>query len=104
MFTKILKVFAVVSLVGLSYFLVIIVMPLLSTFAISANNTIATNSLAGGGNMTADYPGLSGGLLGAPLFLYFVPAIFGIAWVVFILREPISARLSNIRGGGGSNW
>jgi len=85
MFTKIITVAGIVMVVGIAYFFIIVIMPFIADMSSTANTTIAATS-----NMS-NYPGLSGGLLGAPLFLYFVPAITGIILVIITLRRPIGA-------------
>lgn len=82
MFSKIVKVGAIVGAVAVSYMLLSITAPLVADMASSANVTISASS-----NMT-NYPGLQGALLGSPLWLYFVPAVFGVVLIVLVLRAP----------------
>lgn len=82
MTTKIVRVALILLTVTAAYLFIIIVIPLLADFASTANTTIGASS-----NMS-NYPGLSGAILGAPLFLYFVPAIIGIVLIIIVLRAP----------------
>ncbi len=58
-----------------------ILIPILADFASTANTTIAASS------NWSDYPGAQGALIGAPLWLYFIPTILGIAAIVIVLRS-----------------
>lgn len=80
---KIGMVFLVLILVTVAYLFMIIVMPWLAEVVSTTNTTIAATS-----NMS-NYPGLSEGLLGAPLFLYFVPGGAGIFVVILILKSGV---------------
>ena len=82
MFTKMVKVFAILAAVFVAYLFIIIVVPWLADITVTANTTIAASS-----NMS-NYPGLSGAILGTPLFLFFVPGVIGIILVILVLKEP----------------
>ncbi len=82
MFKKAITVAGILLAVSLTYLLMSITMPLIADFASTSNLTISASS------NISQYDGLQGGLLGAPLVLYFIPAIIGIILVVITLREP----------------
>jgi hypothetical protein len=64
------------------YLIMMIVVPLLSDFASTANTTMSASS-----NMS-NYPGTLEFLLSMPWILWFVPAALTVVAVIFILRQP----------------
>jgi len=79
---KIGAVITIVVVVSLCYLLLLVVMPIISNLALSANTTMNASS-----NMSL-YPGTSGFLMSTPWILFFIPGCIGIALVVIILRMP----------------
>ena len=78
---KVKLVGLIIGAVIIAYLFLTATMPVISDFASTANTTISSTS-----NMS-DYPGTQGALLAAPFWLYFVPAIIGIAAIVFALKR-----------------
>ena len=78
---KLLFIAGIIGATVIAYLFLTIVMPILADFASSANTTISTSS------NISDYPGTQEALLGAPLLLYFVPAVFAVILVVIVLRS-----------------
>ena len=77
--------------VGMVILGVLVIYGVLAIFiSFLSDQTVATNAaLAAASNMER-YPGTSGFLLSTPWILYLLPAIFGIGWIIFILkRRPI---------------
>ncbi len=79
---KIGAVITVVVLIIGTYLFLLVVMPIISDLALSANTTMNATS-----NMSL-YPGTSGFLMSTPWILFFIPGIIGIALIVVILRMP----------------
>ena len=78
---KIKLVGLIIGAVTVAYLILTAVMPVLTDAASTANTTISGSS-----NFT-DYPGTQGALLASPFWLYFVPAIIGIAVIVVVLKR-----------------
>ena len=79
---KIGAVITVVVLIIGTYLFLLVVMPIISDLALSANTTMNATS-----NMSL-YPGTSGFLMSTPWILFFLPGVIGIALIVIILRQP----------------
>ena len=79
---KIGAVITVVVIVSCAYLLLLVVMPIISNLALSANTTMNATS-----NMSL-YPGTSGFLMSTPWILWFLPATIGMAVIVIILKMP----------------
>ena len=71
----------VVSILAIVYIILLVVMPIVSDFASSANTTFAAIA------NVSDYPGSQGALLSAPWILYFAPAVIGMIVIVSILKQ-----------------
>lgn len=81
--SKVGQVIVVVVFVSIVYLAMLVIMPIVSDFSISANATIT----ASGANITA-HPGSTSFLLSIPWILWFIPGSIGIAVVVVILKRP----------------
>ena len=79
------QVAIVVGIMIILYLLLLVIIPILSDFASTAN---ITASSVPGRNVTADYPGSTEGLLAAPWVLWFCPGVIGMISVVIILKRP----------------
>ncbi len=79
---KIGAVIVVVFVIIVLYLYLLVVMPIISDLALSANTTMNATS-----NMSL-YPGTSGFLMSTPWILFFLPGVIGIALIVIILRQP----------------
>lgn len=75
------QVILVVIGVSILYLLMLVVMPIMVDVASTANATITSDS------NPANYPGGTSFLLAIPWICWFVPAILGMALIVFILRD-----------------
>ena len=82
---KIGAVITVVVLIIGTYLFLLVVMPIISDLALTANTTMNATS-----NMSL-YPGTSGFLMSTPWILFFLPGVIGIALIVIILRQPSSS-------------
>lgn len=80
--SKIGQVMIVVGAVIGLYLVLLIVMPILSDMASTANTTIAATS-----NIT-NYPGTTSFLLSTPWILFFAPGTIGMIAIIIILRQP----------------
>lgn len=80
--SKIGQVIIVTVAVFILYLIMLVVMPVLTDFASTANTTMAAGS-----NLT-NYPGAAEGVLIAPYLLWWVPGVIGMVAVVFILKRP----------------
>lgn len=78
--TKVKLIGVIIAAVIVCYIFLTAVMPVIVDLSSSANETITASS-----NWT-DYPGAQGALVGAPFWLYFIPAIGGIVAIVIVLR------------------
>ena len=78
---KIVQVFLVVGATVVAYLVLTVIMPVLTDMASTANTTMAASS-----NMS-NYPGMAAATIGAPLWLYFAPAIVALVIIVLILRQ-----------------
>ena len=83
MIGKVGAVIVVVIMVSLAYLILLVVIPILNTFALSANATMVATS-----NMS-NYPGTGEFIVAIPWICFFVPACIGIGLVVVILRGEI---------------
>lgn len=63
------------------YLVLLAIMPIFTDVTSTANTTITASS-----NWT-DYPGTQAVLLGAPLWIFGIPAVVGIASIVVVLRS-----------------
>ena len=79
---KIWQVILIVSGVTALYLLMLVIMPIVTDLAATANATMNASS-----NMSL-YPGASAGLISAPWGLWFVPAVIGMIMIVVVLRQP----------------
>lgn len=80
---KVGGVITVVFLVSITYLFLLVIMPILNTFAASANATMAGTS-----NMS-NYPGTGEAIIALPWALFFVPAVLGTGAILLILRGEI---------------
>lgn len=80
--SKIGAVIVTVVAVIIVYLLMLVVMPVLVDLASTANTTMTATS-----NLT-NYPGAAEGVLVAPWFLWFCPAVIGMIVIVVILKKP----------------
>lgn len=78
---KIGQVFIVMFVVGMAYLLLMVVRPVLTETASTANTTMHATS-----NMSL-YPGTAETVIAMPWILWFVPAVIGIAVIVMILKK-----------------
>ncbi len=78
---KVKQVVIIIAAVSILYLLLIPIMGIFTDAASTANTTIAAT------DNWSDFPGAQSALLGAPLFIFFIPAILGIAWVVLVLKR-----------------
>lgn len=74
----------VVFVMIIVYLFLLVIMPILTDFALTANTTMNATS-----NMSL-YPGTSGFLMSIPWIVFFVPGVIGMALIVVILRMPSS--------------
>ena len=72
----------VVFVMIIVYLFLLVIMPILTDFALTANTTMNATS-----NMSL-YPGTSGFLMSIPWIVFFVPGVIGMALIVVILRMP----------------
>ena len=77
---KIGQVILVIVAVIALYLIMLVVMPLVSDMAITANATMDTSS-----NLS-NYPGAAEGVMAAPWVLWFVPGCIGMILIVVILK------------------
>ena len=82
---KIGQVALVVFIMGIVYLIMLAVMIVVSDMSIAANATIA----ASGVDVEA-MPGSTSFLLAAPWILWFMPAVVGMAVIIFILKRSDS--------------
>lgn len=75
-------VFAISALIIVVYLFLLVIMPIITDLALTANTTMNATS-----NMSL-YPGTSGFLMSIPWIVFFVPGVIGIAIIVVILRTP----------------
>ena len=80
MIGKVGAVIVITAMVAGAYLLLLVVMPILNTFAAAANATMDASS-----NMSL-YPGLSGAIVSSPWVLFFIPAVLGMAAIFIVLR------------------
>lgn len=76
---------AVITIVVLEiavYLFLLVIMPIITDMALTANTTMNATS-----NMSL-YPGTSGFLMSIPWIVFFVPGVIGIALIIVILRMP----------------
>ena len=79
------KIGAVAIVIGLTFFLyliVLVVMPVLTDLISTANATVTAES------NWANYPGSQGAFLSIPWVLWFVPGTICMIIIVMILRSP----------------
>ena len=81
-FNKFGAVFMISVLIIVAYLFLLVIMPIMTDMALTANTTMNASS-----NMSL-YPGTSGFLLSIPWIVFFVPGVIGIALIVVILRMP----------------
>jgi len=79
---KIGQVILVVIGVTILYLLMLVVMPIMTEMASTANATITSDS------NPANYPGGTSFLLAIPWICWFIPGTIGMAVIVFILKKP----------------
>lgn len=79
---KIGAVITIVVVVILAYLFLLVVMPIISGAALTANTTMDATS-----NMSL-YPGTSPFLMSIPWIVFFVPGVIGMALIVIVLRAP----------------
>lgn len=72
----------IVFVIIIAYLFLLVIMPILTSTALTANTTMDATS-----NMSL-YPGTSGFLMSIPWIVFFVPGVIGIALIVVILRMP----------------
>ncbi len=80
--SKLVWLFLVVVFTVVSYLVLTVLMPTITSWASTANTTISASS-----NMTG-YFGLQGALLGAPLWLYMAPGCIAVIAIIIILKIP----------------
>ena len=80
---KIGQVILVVCLVIGLYIIMLAVMPVVVDVTLTANTTITDSGVD-----IAAMPGSTDILILAPWFLWFAPAVIGMAVIVFILKQP----------------
>jgi len=79
---KIGAVITITFVMILAYIFLLVVMPIISDAALTANTTMDATS-----NMSL-YPGTSGFLMSTPWILFWIPGVIGIALIVIVLRSP----------------
>ena len=79
---KIIQVGLVCIGVGILYLFMMVIMPVMTDLASTANTTMGVSS------NVSNYPGAQEGVLAAPYFLWFVPGGLGMVSVIFILLKP----------------
>ena len=80
MISKVGAVIVITAMVAGAYLLLLVVMPILNTFAAAANATMDATS-----NMSL-YPGTSEALIASPWVLFWVPGVLGMAAIFIVLR------------------
>lgn len=73
-------ILATIGIVVIAYLFLLVIMPIISDFASTANTSIAAS------HNVSNFPGSTTGLLAIPWVLWFAPAVGGTIAVVVILR------------------
>ncbi len=81
--SKLLLIIAIVGLVTGAYLLLLVVMPVISDLALSANTTMNSTS-----NMS-QYPGTSGFLMSTPWIIIWIPGVLGLVAIIGVLRSNL---------------